>query len=283
MPETFTLWSSELPDSFLAETAARIHTHSVALIRVTKDEDGNDKGLYIGSGTLISVNNVFGILTAQHVAGEFTGPCWMGLTIGRQRQSNTFKIQSGYFHVVEIGIPQNEQYGPDLAFIQLATPDIGTIKATKSFHAILPDRKELLTNPPAIDFGVWFMAGAAGERMKAVAWEDGFRESLVFQLDCGLCEVVQEYRKQDHDYLDAAVTYSEQTDPPSTFGGMSGGGLWHVMIAQHPDGSLSAKQIYLAGVIYYQTAVEDRRRSIRCHGRLSIYERAIDEILAKCA
>lgn len=283
MQEIFEMWSSDLPESFLAETAARIHTHSVALIRVTKDEQGNDDGLYIGSGTLVSVNKVFGILTARHVAREFTGPCWMGVTIGREGKSNVFKVQSGFFQIVEIGIPQNEEYGPDLAFIHLALPDIGTIKATKSFHPILPDRNELLTYQPSIDFGVWFLAGAPGERMKAFAWEDGFRESLVFQLDCGLCSVEEEYQMLDHDYLEAAVIYGEQTDPPSTFGGMSGGGLWHVMMAKHPDGSISAKKIYLAGVIYFQSAVDDRRRSIRCHGRFSIYERAIDEIMSKCA
>jgi hypothetical protein len=282
MPEIVTLSSADLPDNFLAETAARLHSHSVALVKVKKDDQGADASYHIGSGTLISIDNISGILTAQHVTNQLDGHCWLGLTIGREGESNAFKIEKNYFQVVEIGIPKDNQYGPDLAFIHLGIPDIGTIRASKSFHAVLPDRDELLSSPPPIDFGVWFMCGAAGERTKTVSFDSGFRQSLVFQLDCGVCEIEKEHRTQDHDYLEALVSYGEQTDPPNTFGGMSGGGLWQVTFVQSADGSIKAKQYYLSGVLFYESALENQKRSIRCHGRYSVYRRALDEIQAKC-
>ena len=56
---------------------------------------------------------------------------------------------------------------------------------------------------------------------------------------------------------------------PESFGGMSGGGLWHVVPSESaPTGEF---KLELEGVAFYQSAPTDGRRVIRCHGRQSIY------------
>ncbi len=46
---------------------------------------------------------------------------------------------------------------------------------------------------------------------------------------------------------------------------MSGGGLWNIV--QNPDNEFS---YYLIGVIYYQSALIDNKRTISCYGSRSI-------------
>ena len=88
--------------------------------------------------------------------------------------------------------------------------------------------------------------------------------------------MTREYQEGEYDFLDFEAKYDAAYEGPNRFAGFSGGGLWHCPVELSEDGSLSAKEIILSGVAFYESGMEDDRRTIRCHGRRSIYGKAID-------
>ena len=63
------------------------------------------------------------------------------------------------------------------------------------------------------------------------------------------------------------------------FGGVSGGGLWQVIIAKNEAGKVILKELILSGVAFYQTQNINNRRVIVCHGRRSVYKKVYDEVV----
>jgi hypothetical protein len=57
---------------------------------------------------------------------------------------------------------------------------------------------------------------------------------------------------------------------------VSGGGLWQVLLRKSQEGKLEVSDYILSGVAFYQSPLMEGSRSIRCHGRQSIYKNVID-------
>ncbi len=72
---------SQIPNSLIEFIAKRVNSYSAALIKVVVDKEGRNKDYQIGSGTLVSIGNTHGILTAQHVSRELVGRCKLGLPL----------------------------------------------------------------------------------------------------------------------------------------------------------------------------------------------------------
>lgn len=68
------------------------------------------------------------------------------------------------------------------------------------------------------------------------------------------------------------MLYEEKSELPISFGGISGGGVWQVPLLKTKEGEIQAKEPIFSGVAFYQTAIVDKKRTIRCHGRRSVYE-----------
>ena len=87
--------------------------------------------------------------------------------------------------------------------------------------------------------------------------------------------VVQDTHEHNgFDYLDLGADL-RSPGVPSSFGGVSGGGLWEIKLTMSGD----TKEIhwdgkrYFRGVAYWQSDGSTNRRVIRCHGSKSIYEK----------
>ena len=103
------------------------------------------------------------------------------------------------------------------------------------------------------------------------------RESLHSAELAELGRVDQEHRLESFDYLDFEVGYSGASGPPHDFRGFSGGGLWQVPVIRTPDG-LKVKELLFSGVAFYQHAPQENHRRIKCHGRRTIYDQAVQSI-----
>ena len=66
---------------------------------------------------------------------------------------------------------------------------------------------------------------------------------------------------------------SHNQDLPTSFGGVSGGGVWQVPLIRDRQGDLEADDYILSGVAFYQTKLDGNHRLIRCHGRKTVYEK----------
>ena len=266
---------ADTPDELIRMAVERLHNSSTALIKLSPDPGGKLTANLIGSGTFVTFGQVHGILTAHHVVRGLTGQYSLGLTGAREGEEHNLVVTRENLRICNIAIPETDEYGPDLAFIYLASwNDVCTIKASRSFHPLEHDRQEMLTGPPAADLGIWFACGVPGERVTEVKSEKGFERLLSYQHWCGAGGANRESDRGDWDYVEMDVDNDPARGLPASFGGMSGGGLWQVTVAKTSAGALQPRRALYCGVIFYQRANPDGTRTLRCHGRRTVYDHA---------
>jgi hypothetical protein len=240
-----------------------IQHYTVGLIKRPE----RDTSYHIGCGTLVSFQDHFGIITANHVVEELTGIFQLGLVISDK--ASTFHIDQSCLLINPLGKRTSEEFGPDLAFIELAKPDINTIKATFGFHNLdldLSFYKGWLVD----DFG-WVVCGTPNIQTLEFKNEDGF--SLVKALSnyCLFVNKPTEHHENGYDYLDFKIDPQKGSIVPSSLDGMSGGGVWKI----EWDNNTKIFTYRYWGVIFYQSSPVNGIRNLRCHGCRSVYEKLI--------
>ena len=240
--------------------------------------EGDDAN-FVGSGTLVSVGNTKAILTADHVLKALpgTGPVGLALPTRFDVQVHSLKIQMDYVKKVRVGRGKEEAEGPDIGLLILPGRVSSLIPSTKTFYNLTKRCTRVLDDPLPINTDTWVLSGVAGEWTKDVAPEAGFAKVKGFRAIMGLGVVSKEYEQGDFDYLEFVAKYSAAYEGPNQFGGFSGGGLWHVPLDEE-CGQIAVKDHVLSGVAFWQSPIVDDERTIRCHGRKSIYQRAIDTL-----
>lgn len=271
----------DLPEGLIAEISQRLHWYSTGLVRVTRENGRLDSAILIGSGTLISIEGVHGILTARHVADVLDTRGSLGLTI--PPDAHNYQISAELLEVIEIGNTTDDSHGPDMAFVRLPIAELGIIKAYKSFLDLTHERARRAAKPERLDAGPWFVCGVPNAKTERARPEGGFDEVDIFHVLCGAAGVTTEYIRGEYDYYEVEVVYEGDSDIPRTFGGMSGGGLWHVPLLKTSEGTIKPKDYIFAGVVFFETGLKNQRRRIRCHGWHSIYDSAYSAIQARCS
>jgi hypothetical protein len=271
---------SQMPISLIEQIANRLHPFTTVIVKLQRDQAGNKKPpVQIGSGTFIAIGNVYGILTAQHVARELDGDCALGLAL--LKHEHIHLIERQYLDVIHVASAIVPADGPDLAFIVLPAPNVSAIKAVKSFYNLSAEKEQVLSRPLPLDWGIWFLCGAPGE--KTAKEESAIAYDGVFSFG-GMCYAAgadREFQKDGFDYIELGVEYKDGADLPSTFGGMSGGGLWQVPLRQAENGMLEPSTLLLSGVIFYEFRIDNQPSIIKCHGRRSIYQNVYDAVKMK--
>jgi hypothetical protein len=272
----------EQEKQLIEEIGKRIAWYSTALIRINSQVVYPLKDIFIGCGTFVQLDGQFGILTAQHVVEELAQPCQLGLILEFEK-AHRFVIDSNHFTVCEVAIPNKVAEQPDLAFIGLYPPDVGTIKAHKQFVNLTSERDKVLPDPLGLDKGAWFIWGAAAYRNTIEPPEGALKTIIGIHVLCGPGLAVNETQDAEHDYIDIQVAYGEGYETPNSFQGYSGGGLWQVPIEGIGTDSPTPIDCIYSGVIFYQFDVVSQKRLLHCHGRRSVYEYAYKKIQNRCA
>jgi hypothetical protein len=170
-----------------------------------------------------------------------------------------------------------QDQGPDLGFINIPIEIVREIKPYKSFFDITSDRDELLKNPPLLKAGVWFVNGTPDEyTTRDLTYE---RPAIILRPYCWLCEANRTYIIDQYDYIEADVFYDQGEQLPLSFGGISGGGLWQVIVEKKGNNELVPIRFFFSGIAFYQSSIDDNRRYIKCHGRTSIYDKLIEHFI----
>jgi hypothetical protein len=266
----------------IEEIGQRIDLYSTALMRINSQVVNPLTDVFIGCGTFVQIDGQFGILTAHHVAAELTPPCQLGLIL-KPETAHRFIIDSNHFTVCEVAIPDKVAERPDLAFIGLYPPDVGTIKIYKQFVNLSAERERVLPKPLGLGEGAWFIWGAAACRNTIEPPEGALNPIIGLHGLCGPGLAVNETLNSEHDYVDIQVNYGEGYETPKTFRGYSGGGLWQIRIKGINTDSPTPTDWIYSGVIFYQSDVIDQKRILNCHGRRSVYEYAYTKIRNRCA
>jgi hypothetical protein len=170
--------------------------------------------------------------------------------------------------------PRTDEFGPDLTFIEVLAPDrLASLKAIGSFWPL--DR-------PATQIAAGF--GTALTPMATIGFPQCDYETTIN--GHGVHHVTRHmtyansiraggiFEKDGWDYLDSTILYPGK-DIPLSFSGVSGGPVWGFeIIHSKKTDTLSIGQYALVGLTFYQTALEDNKRSLRAHFINSIYDLA---------
>jgi hypothetical protein len=251
--------------------------HYFVPILALRKHEGKPKPKLIGSGTLIKIDGKGYILTAAHVWHEAERADSIHLLI---KKGGRAKVEIPLANISARTIWDREgpeEWGPDLALLEIPPPQLTTISAYKSFLSFEQQLADLSENPPVIENSFWAMYGLVGEFSKvSVDHKRRIDVELVARAFFG--GVTQTHWIEGFDYYDAGV---ELWLPgvPSSHGGMSGGGLWEVGISISKSGDYSWDgRRRFRGVVFWESKPADEQRIVRSHGPCSIFERFLSEL-----
>jgi len=253
------------------EAGRAANDFSVSLI------NGNDLK---GSATLVSIGNIHGLLTADHVwqyilKGEAKDHFCM--VLGPELQRFEYPFEGCTPIIVGKYSPEHEEEGPDLTFIRLHNPlKLETIKSRKSFYPLNTAKGETLERLPH-DRCPWLVWGAPGEKCSKLATGPVLK---VIHF-CGAGKFMEKVNRDGFDYAKIRIP-SGSFNYPNRYGGVSGGGVWiPYWLSEDPDGKVlkPTLNVLLAGVAYYQIEEEVNYKTLILHGPKSIYEHVIHAVL----
>lgn len=267
---------------FFENATRELSDYVVGFVKLQETSTQIDAQL-AGSGTLVEIDGTHAILTADHVLEHLPNRGEVGLILPTrfQPQLHRFTLHMEFVEKLQIARGTHAVDGPDLALLVLPPFQVGAVKAIKSFYNLSKRRDQILSNLPAINVGAWVLSGMAHEWTVDTSQERGYAKVKVFHGLHGVGLVEVEYMRNGYDFLEFKAKYNENYEGPQSYEGYSGGGLWHLLIAQNEEGGLEVTDRVLSGVAFYQLPIENQIRTIKCHGRQSIYRNAIDRIRQK--
>ncbi len=256
--ETALRESAELRDSILHETYAS----TVALLAVTDHEQVGSLQL-AGSGTLVQVGDSLYVLTAAHVWEEvLKSASKIGITLP---EDLNHRFLMDIDTIVPVGapkLPKWTEWGPDIIFLRIPPECVGAIKPFRVFYNLsfkgpFQQQKIALKTP---HLETWIIIGAphALGKFPTPHYAD-------IQINAFFCSAPVSHSKNGFDFLDFKADTS-LPDVPKSFGGVSGGGLWKILVFESPSTGKIDSTATLEGVAFFQSIIDDSHCVIRCHG-----------------
>jgi hypothetical protein len=250
-PESQSLWNS------LARGA---QMYSTPLFSVSKTARGDVLKL-AGSGTLFAKVDAHYILTAAHVWHEMLKHAdHVGVTL-REVYDHTCLLQVDSIVAYEPEHPASwTAWGPDIVLLRIPEVRVGEIKAFKVFYEMDAALKGLVThdrNETYVLIGTPIALGSYTQNHASV------------QLLAMWVGTPKLHIHEGWDYFDVKAALHPPSET-STFGGVSGGGLWRVQIYNPPGTERIDAAVVLEGVAFYELGTTKGEGMIRCHGVESI-------------
>lgn len=263
MTEEFDLTSyGQLSVELRDEVADGINLRSVIILGKSTDSDWRQ----VGSGTLVRFRNLTGILTAGHVVEALETTEWLGFNVSDR--AHLLSVRTELVSFDRFYDKSNEGMLPDLGFIGLPHVTLVDIEAKQKAVYNLELRGDRpLQVIDRLKYAAWVIWGSPGE---LTTIEQTMKPVGQIQLHKGqshFCGLVPSGDYGDTDALIADVDYGNCVgEIPSTFGGCSGGGLWHVPLIRRPEGEVRPKEYILAGVVCLESARIGNELHLVCHG-----------------
>lgn len=241
--------------------------------------NNKERGVSAGSGTLVSVGSVHGILTAAHVLEALprNGEVGIALNYEDPSQFRRLVIEMQHAEPILIGGEASGASGPDLGFLRLSQSDVGKLKALGSFYNLSRRRSDALANVPSASNYVDAITGIVHERTKEIASvspkvvSTGFEALFVDGLSGKIID------HADFDLFDFEPAPRPGFILPSDYRGVSGGAVWRFYVNLEGE-TPKVVEKRLLGVPFHQSDLKDGNRVLRCHGPRSVYATLFDKI-----
>ncbi len=263
---------ADIPQSILDRVASQLEHFLVPIIALS--ERTPQPNPMLGSGTLVEINGIYAILTAAHVwdATKRGRNLFLSLT---SRGRSSFAIPRNHISPRILGDVHEPEWGPDLALLEISQPYVSTIAAHKSFLNLSRQGRRLAEHPPKVEKGFWMVMGAVEEISDIEVRSEEMMVDTAVRCRSFFSRINKTYHRQGFDYMDVSAKV-ELPGVPSSFGAVSGGGLWQIDLSMKKStGILSWDgKRHFRGVAFWQSDISDGRRMIRCHGPGSIFTTA---------
>jgi hypothetical protein len=238
-------------------------SNTVVIVAISRTRSGKQIK-QAGTGTLVSLEGTHYILTATHVWDTaLVDADELGFTIRTGRGlPNTFSIAIRTMRP-PIAFPRDqdcEEWGPDLALLRIPDLYVGTIEAFRPFYNMSATKKILKDTDP---LETWMLCGAPAV-LGTTSEAEVHACSRAFQV-----ELESAHRRDGFDFVDV-LAHWPSSSAPVQFGGVSGGGLWKLLLYADPLTNKIDCIRTLEGVAFYQFPFSEEYGKIRCHGPESL-------------
>jgi hypothetical protein len=265
---------TEIPHTVWKTVGAEIATFSTGMML---------NKTFIGSGSFISWDGKFGILTAEHVVNhphsaelslDYSGKRTQVLQLAIAEYPHVLAMPVKCLSGISLGNRTTDEHGPDLSVIILPQcPQLDSIRAKKSFWP-LDVRTNVKIERALVNQGVVCFCGHPAERLGKPGPVGAFPDAQYTPGLAGITQQVSYYEKNGFDYVEAKSVRGTTSGALSSYGGMSGGGFWRVPIYQTSGGDNAELQtgLWLLGTVFWQGPELDGYRVLRAHGPKTIYQ-----------
>ena len=275
----FKVSNSQIPRALIDIALEQIRHYVVGLVGLVSDDPKEEPKL-LGSGTLIRCSEKIGILTTHHLINEknnkdFKDSPIIGFVYSEKPKRPT--IRKDHLKILELGKPSTpnkySEEGPDLAVILLPEQETAWITASQSYWVISENRLQHPSVTYNNDSSIVFLTGFPDILTSGLGPQSQFSKTIRYTCSSFYGPIERESSDDIYDYLEVCVEYGNSGDIPSTFRGLSGGGVWKLPLWYDENNKqVKAKDPVLYGVAFYESVVEENRRHIKCHGPQSIYK-----------
>jgi hypothetical protein len=248
-------------------------------------KDNVEDAVSAGSGTLVTVGSVHGILTAAHVVEALPKAGQVGVILSIESPAHYQKLVVNMEHTEPPVLLKAEGFGPlgpDLAFLRVTDETRGWLKAKNSFYSLSKRQKSVLSNNEPSKSYTESITGIIHELTKEAPSERRNVRRINFHaIFCGVRLSAMRYL-DTHDllYFQLATEHEPTFKIPNSFEGASGGGIWRFYVTEK-DGNPEVVERRLIGVPFHQSVTADGKREITCHGSKSIYGSMVDRVRAR--
>ena len=235
-----------------------------------------------GSGTLVTVGSLYGILTAAHVIEALPKAGEVGLVVGIEDPSKFQRQTILMEHIDSVTMrgAKSSDVGPDLGFLRLPEETIGWLKAQRSFYNLLRRQQDALANKEPTKSHADVVLGMIHELTADVASDKPFvrRQQFTALFGGATLGVMRYLNGYDIFYYEPTKDFGFEL--PKSFQGTSGGAIWRFYV-EEKDNQINVVDRRLVGVPYFQDITQRKTREIVCHGPKTIYGPLLEKILQK--
>jgi hypothetical protein len=258
----------DLPRELISQVHGKIRLHAVTMV-VARGDGGEP---LCCSGTLVTVNEIRGVLTARHVWELIQPSPTLALLVGGKPYFLKPEILRAFAPDQHENLEEVGASVPDIAFIRVPPPAAIDIEAYGKVFYSIDRRRETPDVASFTERGFWVLTGSPQALFDAAT---GMAPSFLYDTFVDKHVAVGAW-----DYLFMNLSLKQNPEIPINYGGMSGGGIWRAAFWMSPDEAVFAvedpqRDIVLSGVAFFQTGLDGRQ--IIGHGPRSLYETFTNE------
>lgn len=252
---------------------SKLAKYTVGILRQIQNDKGQRQLVSCGSGVLVEVGGIKGIITAAHAIRKLkTSPVGALFTITDEKgKAPPLEFLISELEEVHIGDDEHPD-GPDVGFFRVPYK-IGETLISRNLFYNFDVRLKYSASPDDTPLDMEVLCGIVAEKSELKAITDTSRiDTHTMVLAYGTSSNFREGR-EGFDLFDFEIAHNDEVTRPKSYAGLSGSALWKF------GGVDAAKDRLVFGIAFYQGAADAQgARVITCHGPKGIYNRLSDRI-----